>query len=67
MNTQRRSGQRSPAAFRPQFGLAGAALLTALCVAALALTGSDPGSNAADADGDATSGSSQAACDRCGD
>lgn len=35
---------------RPRFGLAGAALLTAICVAALALTGSGPAVKSADAE-----------------
>lgn len=44
-----------PAPFvRPRFGLAGAALLTAIAVAAIALTGSRPESTAADADGEMT-------------
>ena len=44
--------RRRDVSVRPRFGLAGAALLTAICVVALALTGSGPGSNSADADAD---------------
>lgn len=50
MNAVSTTPHRRDVFVRPRFGLAGAALLTAICLVALALTGSGPGSKSADAD-----------------
>ena len=50
MNAVSTTPRRRDVFVRPRFGLAGAALLTAICLVALALTGSGTGSRSADAD-----------------